>query len=100
MSPAAAAPRLTLAEAVDLTHVAMDACNLSGLAHDFPRVMQAVWDDVHARNGGTREANTHPLTVLWVQKMAELAGLLVGMDSGDGLHEAFAWLRSQRAARE
>ena len=99
MSPTAAAPRLTLAEAVELTHVAMDACNLSGLAHDFPRVMQAVWDDVNARNGGTREANTHPLTVLWVQKMAELAELPIGVDSEDGLHEAFAWLRSQRAAR-
>jgi len=99
MSPTAAAPRLTLADAVELTHVAMDACNLSGLAHDLPRVMQAVWDDVNARHGGTREANTHPLTVLWVQKMAELAELPIGVDREDRLHEAFAWLRTQRAAR-
>jgi len=97
MSPNATAIRLTLAAAVELTHIAMDACNLSGLSHDFPRVMQAVWDDVNARNGGTREANTHPLTMLWVQKMAEPAGLTIGVDSEDGLHEAFTWLRSQRA---
>jgi hypothetical protein len=89
---------LTLAEAATLTEHAMDACNLSGLAHDFPRIMETVWDDVRARGGGTDQANTHPLAVLWLVKMAELAGLVTS-DIDDRIHRAFVWLRdSTRAA--
>jgi len=75
----------------------MDACNLSGVAHDFPRVMEAVCDDVHALGGGTDQANTHPLAVLWLVKMAELAGLTTDAPNPDTVHQAFEWLRTHSA---
>lgn len=87
---------LTLGEAAHVTNLAMDACNLSGLAHDFPDIMEAVWDDVRAHGGGTDQANTHPLSVLWVQKMADLAGLTVDALDPATLERAFAWLRESR----
>ena len=89
--------RLTLAEAATLSDAAMNACNLSGLAYDFPRIMEAVWDDVHLHGGGTDQANTHPLTVLWVQKMADLAGLVVDTPNPATIQHAFDWLRQQAA---
>jgi hypothetical protein len=88
-------PCLTLTEAATLTEHAMDACNLSGLAHDFPRIMETAWDDVRTRGGGTAEANTHPLAVLWLVKMAELAALSVGDPDSGAVHRAFAWLRER-----
>ncbi len=84
-----------IGDAARLTDAAMYACNLSGLAHDFPRVMEAAWNDVRAAGGGTAQANTHPLAVLWLVKMTELAGLSVS-DLGTGaIHRAFAWLRER-----
>src|SRR5579864_2429832 len=88
---------LPLPEAARLTEVAMNACNLSGLAHDFPRIMAAAHDDVHARIGGTDEVNTHPLAILWLVKMAELAGLATDDAGSDAIHRAFVWLREQDA---
>jgi hypothetical protein len=104
MPPVTATPRLTLPEAAHLTNVAMDAVNLSGLSHDFPRIMETVWDDVRMRGGGTDQANHHPLAVLWLIKMTELAGLCVtaadtgvrgadGLWLGDAIQRAFNWLR-------
>jgi hypothetical protein len=93
-------PALSLREAAHLTEAAMDACNLSGLAHDFPRIMETVWDDVRSRGGGTDQANTHPLAVLWLVKMAELAGLWVDdrrLDS-TAIRDAFEWLRERCGA--
>jgi hypothetical protein len=90
-------PALSLRGAAHLTEAAMDACNLSGLAHDFPRIMETVWDDVRARGGGTDQANTHPLAVLWLVKMAELAGLMA-RDTDDRIHRAFTWLREHTRA--
>lgn len=93
MTTTSALPRLTLPEAARLTELAMTACNLSGLSHDFPRVMEAVWDDVRSRGEGTDAANHHPLAVLWLVKMAELARLVVDDAGSDAIHQAFAWLR-------
>jgi hypothetical protein len=104
LSSTTAQPRIDLPEAVRLTDLAMNACNLSGLAHEFPRVMEAAWDDVRTRGGGTDQANHHPLAVLWLIKMTELAGLCVtaadtgargadGIWLGDAIQRAFNWLR-------
>lgn len=109
MSTTTPETRLSLAEAVRDTDLAMEAVNLSGLAHSFPEIMNAAWDDVRTRGGGTDQANRHPLSVLWVTKMAQLAGLCVtapdpGFQGADGtlgggaIHDAFVWLRSHRSA--
>jgi len=100
MSTAPSRARLTLAEAARLTDAAMDACNLSGLAHDFPRIMEAVWDDVNTHGGGTESANRHPLAILWLQKMTELAGLSVDVPGVNTIHHAFVWLATQTRHRD
>ncbi len=47
-----------------------DACNLCGVAHGFARAMA----DLGAYTRGTDERNTHPIAVLWADKIAHLTG--------------------------
>jgi len=53
-----------------------DACNLSGVVHAFSRAMTAV----RAASSGTDEANTHPVAVLFADKIMDLVGR-PGMDN-------------------
>jgi hypothetical protein len=56
------------------TLLMLDACNLSGLGHDFSKeIIPAIWEDVRQNGSGTAEFNRHPLAVLWTMKMASLA---------------------------
>lgn len=58
-----------------------DACNLSGVLHDFDRIVQTeIWAEARRVGGGTQFVNTHPITVLFVYKLATLCGLLEGRD--------------------
>lgn len=52
-----------------------NASNLSGVAHTFADVMQQIWDEVRANNGGTGDVNKHPVTILFLDKMNSLAGI-------------------------
>lgn len=45
-----------------------DACNLSGVARTFAQVMR----DLGALGLGTHERNTHPIAVLWADKISTL----------------------------
>lgn len=47
-----------------------DACNISGVAHGFARAMSSLCDLGLA----TDERNRHPITILWVDKLAHLSG--------------------------
>lgn len=47
-----------------------DACNLSGVVHGFARCMSDMMDLVP----GTTERNTHPIAILWADKIAHLTG--------------------------
>ena len=47
-----------------------DACNLSGVAHSFARVMSALCDRVPS----TDNRNKHPIAILWADKIAHLTG--------------------------
>lgn len=47
-----------------------DACNLCGVAHGFARAMS----DLDAYTRSTDERNTHPIAVLWADKIAQLTG--------------------------
>ena len=51
-------------EALDV----QNACNLSGVAHSFARAMTDLAD--HGIHGDAR--NTHPISVLWADKIAHL----------------------------
>lgn len=56
------------------TLLMLDACNLSGVAHSFSKeIVPAIWDEIRQAEGGTKQANEHPLAVLWTMKMASLA---------------------------
>ena len=56
-------------------YLAQDACNLSGVAHQFSRTLPRVWAEARAAEQGTDFVNRHPLVILYVAKMADLAGL-------------------------
>ena len=53
---------------------AQDACNLSGVAHSFSRVMSKIWDEADRLGKGTDWVNTHPIAVLYASKIASLSG--------------------------
>jgi hypothetical protein len=59
---------------IDLANEALavqDACNLSGVAQGFARAML----DLRQHTSGTDETNNHAITILWVDKLASLAGI-------------------------
>jgi hypothetical protein len=47
-----------------------DACNLSGVVHGFARFMS----DLCEMGLDTNARNRHPITLLWVDKVAQLSG--------------------------
>lgn len=63
-----------------------DACNLSGVAHAFSRALDHLW--AHARDGnhGTDWVNRHPITIAWVDKLAQLAGCQSTSDAAWNAH--------------
>lgn len=63
--------RRTLADLAREAVSVQDACNLSGVAQGFAKVMLELCELVPE---GTRARNTHPITRLWVDKLASLAG--------------------------
>ncbi len=62
-----------------------DACNLSGVVHEFSRVLETLWTEAREQKRGTDYVNTHILSKLYAAKIAELAGVTFG----DGVSEAY-----------
>lgn len=62
----------TLKAAAQAALDVQDACNLSGVAFAFADAMRTV---CHFVDMGTDERNTHPIAVLWIDKMADLCGI-------------------------
>ena len=61
-----------------------DACNLCGVAQSFARAMIALHDLPQCK--GTEWLNNHPVTVLYVDKLASLSGI---QNSGSPVYEAY-----------
>ncbi len=58
-----------------------DASNLSGVAHTFAdEVLPALWQEARDHGQGTDYVNRHPVTLLFVDKMASLAGTYLNAD--------------------
>lgn len=76
-------------EALDV----QDACNLAGVAHSFSRVITDLCAVARERGEGTEWVNTHPVSVLFSDKIASL--------SHSSLSEVFnhAYLACQDLAR-
>lgn len=51
----------------------MQACNLSGLAHDLSEAVSQIWEEAQERGEGTDYVNTHPVVRLYVDQMCLLA---------------------------
>lgn len=51
-----------------------NACNLSGVVHDFSRVMTRVWVEARKVGRGTDWVNTHPLVILYSNKISSMCG--------------------------
>lgn len=49
-----------------------DACNLSGVAHGFSKAMEQLWDVAREEGKGTDWVNTHPISVVWADKIQSL----------------------------
>jgi hypothetical protein len=78
----------TLQKAAQLVIELQDACNLSGLVHDFPNFIDAVWEEAHRLNKGTDYVNTHPIVVMMVSKLADLSRYSYG-DEQDNFNKAY-----------
>lgn len=57
-------------EALDV----QNACNLSGVAKSFANATSDLWDHARAEGHGTEWVNTHPVSVLYADKLASLTG--------------------------
>jgi len=51
------------------------ACNLSGVTFSFAEMMHRLCDETNACKQGTAWRNHHPLVILWVDKLADLANV-------------------------
>jgi hypothetical protein len=79
-------------EALDV----QDTCNLSGVVHSFSRVMT----ELRPHCSGTGQLNTHPICVLFADKIRDLTHHgEVGVDWMDTVGNSYNWCRDQLVAR-
>lgn len=64
---------MTIKEAAQSALDAQDACNLSGVVFSFAKVMQVICDEANRLGKGTEWKNQHPIVVLYLDKLADLA---------------------------
>jgi hypothetical protein len=50
-----------------------DACNLSGVAHSFSRILDSIWEEARSLGKGTEYVNTHPVCKMFADKITDLA---------------------------
>ena len=50
-----------------------NACNLSGVVQSFSDILGRIWEEAHASGHGTLWVNQHPISVLFTNKIADLA---------------------------
>jgi len=65
---------------------AQNGCNLSGIVHDFSRVVTRIWNESNKYGKGTEFVNRHPISLLYADKVANLAG--VGQVSATAYEQA------------
>lgn len=49
-----------------------EACNLSGVVHSFDAILSRLWDEARRLGKGTDWVNTHPICVLFADKISSL----------------------------
>jgi hypothetical protein len=63
-----------LREAAASAIFVQEACNLSGVVHDFARVMALLSELSQRLSKGTEWKNHHPIAVLYASKISSLTG--------------------------
>ena len=79
----------SLAEAAEQVLFAQDACNGRAVMYMFPTVVQAITK--FDPQSGTDEYNSHPLVVMMLDKLAQLAGGMVAWDGKMKFSDAYDW---------
>jgi hypothetical protein len=64
----------TLKQLAKEAYDVQDACNLSGVALSFGKALSDL-RDLRPANEGTDWLNTHPIAILWADKIASLTGI-------------------------
>lgn len=49
-----------------------EACNLSGIVHQFSRVINKIWKEAHEKGKGTDWVNNHEICRLYAEQIAHL----------------------------
>lgn len=57
--------------------VVQDACNLSGVVHSLAEVLPRIREEPDCT--GTDYVNTHPITIMYVNKLSSLSGAERGL---------------------
>ena len=53
---------------------AQDAVNLSGVVHAFAAAVVRIWQEANVLKKGTAWVNSHPLVILYLDKLSDLSG--------------------------
>ena len=68
----------TMAQLAAEAEAVQSACNLSGVVHGFSRSISRLRELLP--NAGTDEINSHPICILWADKIAHLTGTQTSTD--------------------
>lgn len=82
----------TLKDLAEEAYRVQDACNLCGVSQSFARAMLELRRILDSE--GTDAWNTHPIAVLWADKIAHLAGTQSLADHNGQVAAAYSWLRT------
>lgn len=74
----------TMAELAKEALEIQSACNLSGLAFGLARAMQR-FNELNPKIGGDKR-NTHPIFVLWTDKLSSLSGAQYGLNIAESFY--------------
>jgi hypothetical protein len=76
-----------------------NASNLSGVAHTFTRdVLPELWQEARDHGQGTAYVTHHDVTILFLDKLADLAGMALG--DYDRVDKAYRRVKAEAEARK
>ena len=84
----------TMQEAAQRALFAQDAVNLSGLVFSFAQMMKLICEENNKHGHGTEWKNTHPICVLMLDKMYQLAR------GEENFHRAYHAVQQMAAGEE
>jgi hypothetical protein len=68
------------------------ACNLSGIVHQFSRIMDKIWNEANKNGHGTDWVNQHPISRLFAEQIFFLASK---KDYSEACLAVETWLKAE-----